>query len=275
MNDLDQMTELSKQIGMTNAQRLAEANNVRARVAAGKASKSDINIKNEFVVPDKGLPIQDFKTLIGLVGILIKEIKAINIPETTFPEVQKITGTVLTDITIPEVITVSNLSSLENGLALLLKEIRGININPQVKVEVPKSSVKVESPVVNIDTKSLTKKMDDVLKAIKGMKMPEMPNMPDFPVFPVDKEGFPVVTVANMAVANNSSQNATPLDKYQPADQDETGATKYYGFLAPDRSWYIMSDTGTAQRYVAGASGYSDAWTARATQTYLLLSEAF
>lgn len=58
------------------------------------------------------------------------------------------------------------------------------------------------------------------------------------------------------------------LDKYQPADSDEAGETKYYGFLDVDGAWYIFRDTGTTYRYVKGDSDYATNWTGRAALTY-------
>ena len=67
------------------------------------------------------------------------------------------------------------------------------------------------------------------------------------------------------------------VSSYQPSDIDSTSDPKYYGFLAADGSWYIMEEN-TAEgtyRYVRGTSGYAAAWTARATNTYVLFSALF
>lgn len=64
------------------------------------------------------------------------------------------------------------------------------------------------------------------------------------------------------------AQVQDPLAKYKISDLDEAGATKYYGNLAADGSWYILSLTTTAARYAKGASAYTTAWTGRAGLTY-------
>ena len=58
-----------------------------------------------------------------------------------------------------------------------------------------------------------------------------------------------------------------PLAKYKISDLEEA-ATSYYGNLATDGSWYILSLTATAARYAKGDSGYVAAWTGRAGLTY-------
>ena len=49
-----------------------------------------------------------------------------------------------------------------------------------------------------------------------------------------------------------------------------TGTTYYYGFVDRDARWYIMRrDTSLGQfRFVAGESGYTLAWTGRASLSY-------
>lgn len=60
------------------------------------------------------------------------------------------------------------------------------------------------------------------------------------------------------------------LSQYHIADGDETGTTKYYGFLDKDGNWYIMKNDTTANsyRYTKGSGAYSTAWTGRAGLTY-------
>lgn len=57
---------------------------------------------------------------------------------------------------------------------------------------------------------------------------------------------------------------------YEISDGDESGATKYYGYLSPDGAWIIQKwDTSAnTYRYVGGASGYSTNWTNRLTLIY-------
>lgn len=59
-----------------------------------------------------------------------------------------------------------------------------------------------------------------------------------------------------------------PLEKYKINDLDESTSTKYYGFTAMDGAWYILRLTSTTVRYVKGSSGYTTAWTNRASQSY-------
>lgn len=65
-----------------------------------------------------------------------------------------------------------------------------------------------------------------------------------------------------------TAQVQDPLAKYKISDLDEAGSTKYYGNLAADGSWYILSLTSTAARYAKGTSAYSTAWSGRAGLSY-------
>lgn len=53
-------------------------------------------------------------------------------------------------------------------------------------------------------------------------------------------------------------------------DKEDTGTYVYYGFSAADGSWKLLRKTSATNvfRYSTGASGYSAAWTNRASQTY-------
>ena len=67
-------------------------------------------------------------------------------------------------------------------------------------------------------------------------------------------------------------------EAYKAADL-EAGDTSYYGFQRNDGFWYIMKQTVsgavTSYRFAKGESGYSTAWTNRATQTYDYLANVF
>lgn len=58
------------------------------------------------------------------------------------------------------------------------------------------------------------------------------------------------------------------LKKYSLADFDTDSTPQYLGSLAIDGSWYIKKIDATSMRYVKGDSGYTTAWTNRASQTY-------
>ena len=57
---------------------------------------------------------------------------------------------------------------------------------------------------------------------------------------------------------------------YEISDMDESGDTKYYGYLAHSGAWIIMAwdTTENTFRYASGKDGYAAAWTARASQDY-------
>lgn len=55
-------------------------------------------------------------------------------------------------------------------------------------------------------------------------------------------------------------------NQYKISDIDSTNG--YYGFVDAAGNWYIMKETSTSYRYVKGTSGYTTAWTNRASQSY-------
>jgi hypothetical protein len=59
-------------------------------------------------------------------------------------------------------------------------------------------------------------------------------------------------------------------EKYQVSDIDESGDTKYYGFVDKSESWYIMEwDTSTNTfRYIKGSGNYATNWSDRSSLTY-------
>lgn len=62
------------------------------------------------------------------------------------------------------------------------------------------------------------------------------------------------------------------LDGYVVTNQDTPGSPNYYGYVNRQGVWYIMRETTAGDvrtyAYVRGETGYSTAWTDRATQTY-------
>lgn len=68
----------------------------------------------------------------------------------------------------------------------------------------------------------------------------------------------------------NASISEDPLVLYKASDIDIAADTKYYGFIDKDGNWYIIKEVTTAGtfRFVKGSSGYTTAWTARASQSY-------
>lgn len=78
---------------------------------------------------------------------------------------------------------------------------------------------------------------------------------------------------ATQPVSNVSDD---PTAKYKISDVDDAGDPAYFGYEAADGSWYIMKNAVASKtyRYAAGGSGYSAAWTNRASQSYGYLSDA-
>jgi len=68
-------------------------------------------------------------------------------------------------------------------------------------------------------------------------------------------------------------------DKYSICNKDDDATPNYYGFEASDSSWIIMKWTVSAGAdvfaYDSGTSGYSTAWTNRASGTYQSYGDEF
>lgn len=77
-------------------------------------------------------------------------------------------------------------------------------------------------------------------------------------------------------VETDGSIRTDRLGRYKAADIDKSGDPEYYGFVDIDGAYYIMEYTvNTSIKYTKGSSGYSLAWTNRATQSYDYFNNTF
>lgn len=76
--------------------------------------------------------------------------------------------------------------------------------------------------------------------------------------------------LANQAIVDT-------LENYKISDGDESGTTKYYGYLTKTGSWYIMQNNTTANtyRYTKGSTSYTTSWTNRSSLTYGYFNTVF
>lgn len=66
------------------------------------------------------------------------------------------------------------------------------------------------------------------------------------------------------------------MDRFYPANADESGDPAYYGYIARDGSWYIQKIISESEYlYVFGSSDYTGAWSDRDLLTYQLYNLAF
>ena len=67
------------------------------------------------------------------------------------------------------------------------------------------------------------------------------------------------------------------VDSYKISDIDESGATKYYGYLDRYSNWYILAMTDTTARYCRGSNsiGYIVNWNNKTNLSYTYFNEAF
>lgn len=153
---------------------------------------------------------------------------------------------------------ITAIQELKTGLS-------NINVEPVVNVTTP--DVKIDAP--KVDLKPLMAKMDAVVKAVGSIKIP-VSDQTDI-IMGLDKVSQ---TINNLTfpVANFVQD---PYIQYKAVDEFDDGVAtnvKYYGFLEPRGNWYILKNDPSASaktyRYAFGDSGYEDAWTNRASQTY-------
>lgn len=192
-----------------------------------------------------------------------------NIPSVYIPEIQKVTVT--NQVTPPKItfpskfnVDVLNTSDITQAIDVLTSQVS-----------------KMQTGKGGMDTKAMKECFDNMVRelttAIEQNKITDVNvnNMGSFPVtFPIptfrDANGATTQARldANGCVRVSVQQNNALLDKYQPADSDETTATKYYGFVDVDGGWYIFRDTGTTYRYFKGTTDYPTNWTNRAGLAY-------
>ena len=76
-----------------------------------------------------------------------------------------------------------------------------------------------------------------------------------------------------MLIGKTGQQSDRALTRYKISDIDSVGV--FYGYLADDGSWYIMSGASGVYRYIQGNSGYIAAWSGRAGLSYDYFNNAF
>jgi hypothetical protein len=92
-----------------------------------------------------------------------------------------------------------------------------------------------------------------------------------------DGKGVKRVSIFNDGVQINAAteENQDKTASYSISDIDESGTTKYYGYLNENGKWYIMEVTGTTVRYASGISLFSTNWANRIALTYGTFDNVF
>ena len=67
------------------------------------------------------------------------------------------------------------------------------------------------------------------------------------------------------------------LAKFKIAEVDDAAFPKYYGFAAPDGSWYVLRETTAPAtfRYSRGDSGFATNWTGRGSLVFDYIFNVF
>jgi hypothetical protein len=217
-----------------------------------------------------------------------KEIKVSNFPE---------------PVKHPDSVKVNNLDELANLLGELIEKVGGINVNPIVNLPAPIVNVPEQpAPVVNIP-QSLPPLVDINIEALLSALQPLrlLSRDPNKPITVRMSDGRHFIDALTQTLKDNGERLATvvstsygltkdeykaacvdiedPTRNYKCADVDADASPNYYGFIDAFGKWYILKETistgADTYRYVKGSSGYTTAWTNRATQTYDYFSEVF
>lgn len=203
----------------------------------------------------------------------------------------KVTGSV--EVNTQKEVEITNLEELLVSIKQLGDILSGVIV--ENAIEIPESvrilnpdDMKVDSMKVS-NLSDIKKYFDILANAIKNNK-PIVKVEKQEVTFPISPRDAIPVRLSNgekfyeaVMQAISGGGETDPLVGYQPSDIDDSGSTKYYGFVKANGYWYIMRQSSTGSyRYIRGAPSdenggglYSDAWTNRANLTYNYFYEVF
>lgn len=188
-----------------------------------------------------------------------------------FPDIQKVK---IENADEPQKVKVTNLGELKvSGLNLKFPKIQDVRVV---------SDEKTSKWVPTLITHAVKTIVDGIWKRIDmgvKVKVDDEDKLRPQAVIIVDVTGKPVnfnqQAVSMIPFPGGGGSSGSPiiaesLDQYHVSDGDETGSTKYYGFLTKEGHWYIMQNNTSANtyRYAKGSSLYSTNWTNRASLSY-------
>lgn len=159
----------------------------------------------------------------------------------------------------------------------------------------------LERPDEKTDLSKIEKSLDAIAKTedmaviAEWLKVIAVKEAPEFPDFPRDKDGIPYFNPTRVGSGGSGNSTTTNVagEAINPATEETLQSTLfnyklarlpvpgdtliYLGYLDKDGNWYITEideDNGT-QKYVKGTSGFTTAWSNRASNTYLDFDSIF
>lgn len=222
--------------------------------------------------PDTDQSNEKFEQLVqALVMALVNrqpEVSVKNFPK--FPEMPKFDNSDVVD-------AIKGISFPEQDMSDLIQAIKTSDSSKAIidalKQLDMRPEVHVDAPIVNVPETDF----NPVIKAIKASK-PE-PTV-------IDNSSLEKLLRENLAATKSVKDTlmklkfpspnvpTDPLVLYMLADLDDAGTTQYWGHTQVGGAWYIRKfDTSTSpktNRMAFGQSGYSTAWTNRASLTYTI-----
>jgi hypothetical protein len=242
----------------------------------------------------------------------IEKVEVVNQPEIVFSTTkieEELSKLILQGNKVPPQLETSRISvkqlgtNLIDSLETLLKAVKAIKLNPEIKVTSPKIEIpapivnipKVEFPkpqksieVSNLNLNELENKMEELITEIKYQsdKPVKVSNPGDFPVtfsIPAYRDVDGNVAQAKLDANGFVIMSNSGLGSYELQDKVSDGTTVYLGNIDVEGNWYIAKvETGstTSFRYATVKNNptktlYSVAWTAKLTLDYDYYSIVF
>ena len=149
-----------------------------------------------------------------------------------------------------------DLSSLDKGLANVVKSINSIKFPTIPKTDLTKVEKKLDTS-------------NKLLKEIVEKPVGGGGSGSSWPAINSDGITQPLnVDQSGNLLTKSTISGGDPFIKYKIADTDDASATKYYGFTDVNGNWYILRESSSTYRYSTGTTNYATNWTNRASLTY-------
>ena len=164
------------------------------------------------------------------------------------------------------------IEALGELLKQVKKAVKGIKLNPTIKVQAPKAE-KIIVPPASV---SVTQQKIDYKKLAKLIPVAKEIDYNKLATTIAKEIAQSVVTVGGGGGTRKEGLDDLTRS-YNIADKDDDGTSKYFGFTGRTGDWYILKEDTTTNeyRYIKGSSGYATNWTGRAALIYDYYHEVF
>lgn len=242
MNDMDLYQEEHRQAFIDMNKGLVDlGEKIDKLIESYVAPSSDVNVSGEVTVnTEKSVEVENLYELKESFTDLALRLETV-IKDNSHKPLKNVTVENIKDIVIPEAVDIKNLDDLKKYFDKVA------------------TAISDNQPIVNVE------KQDVVF-----------PTNPSKPIAVRLSDGKSWINTLTQAVSA-AMPETDPLVGYQPSDIDDATATKYYGFVKTNGSWYIMRESSGAYRYTRGdkKTDYETQWDGRTGLEYDYLYEVF